>query len=201
VGVGADVRRSGAEAAASVLVLLVWALGRPDPLPGPPACAAPREARCVDGWTVWVSCDPQDPFSPLRGSSRLLFGQRLDLNRAPPQVLEVLPGIGPARAAALAEERIRRPFASLAEVERVHGIGPATAAGLRGWAEVDPGRPAAAAGGCGSWTRAPSDAGRATAESGRDRKNGSQLLPKQNENSYKRRASPARRAQPCGRVR
>jgi len=195
MSVGADVRRTGAEAAASLLVLLVWALARPDALRSPPACAEPREVHCVEGWTVWVSCDPQAPFSPLRGASRLLFGQRLDLNGTPPQVLEVLPGIGPARAVALAEERARRPFASLAEVERVRGIGPATAAGLRGWAEVGPGRADAAAA-CGRSTRAPSAAGLRP-----DRKNGSQLLPKQNENSYKGRASPARRAQPCGRVR
>jgi hypothetical protein len=142
-------------AIASLLVLLAWALARPPAAPVPaPVCVAPREARCAGGWTVWVSCNPETPFLPLRGSAPLLFGQRLDLNRAPPRVLEVLPGIGPARAASLAAERARRPFASVSDVQRVRGIGPTTAAGLEGWAEARPSRPPAAAG-CDDEARGP----------------------------------------------
>jgi hypothetical protein len=154
MGAPKDVRRAGSRAAASALVLLAWGLARPPAPPSGPACESPREARCSEGWTVRVSCNPERPSLPLRGAAPLLFGGKLDLNRAPPAVLEVLPGIGPARAAALAAERERRPFASVDEVERVRGIGPATAAGLRGWAEARPSRPAPAAGKCDQAARA-----------------------------------------------
>lgn len=69
----------------------------------------------------------------LRGAARLLFGLGLDPNRARPASLEALPGIGPARAAAIVEERCRRPFAAPAELERVRGIGPRTRVALEPW--------------------------------------------------------------------
>ena len=40
--------------------------------------------------------------------------------------LEALPGIGPARARAILQARARRPFERVSELERAHGIGPAT---------------------------------------------------------------------------
>jgi hypothetical protein len=85
-----------------------------------------------------VVCDPDPARAPLRGTAPLLFGQPLDLNRASPRALEALPGIGPARAARIARERRRAPFCSLADLERVHGVGPGIVRGLVGWAEVGP---------------------------------------------------------------
>lgn len=64
---------------------------------------------------------------------RLLYGGALDLNRAGEDALTVLPGIGAVRARAIAQAR---PFASLAELEEVPGIGPATRAGLAGWVRL-----------------------------------------------------------------
>jgi hypothetical protein len=61
--------------------------------------------------------------APDSGPARLLFGQRLDPNREPAEVLALLPGLGPARAAALVAAR---PLCSLADVDRVQGIGPVT---------------------------------------------------------------------------
>ena len=50
----------------------------------------------------------------------------VDLNRADAAELERLHGIGPALAAAIIEDRDRNgPFASIADLERVSGIGPA----------------------------------------------------------------------------
>ncbi|QJC54385.1 ComEA family DNA-binding protein [Paenibacillus albicereus] len=50
---------------------------------------------------------------------------RLDLNRATAEELDGLPGVGPAKAKAIVEDRERNgPFASVDEVERVKGIGP-----------------------------------------------------------------------------
>ncbi len=55
-----------------------------------------------------------------------------DVNRAPARHLLLLPGIGPVRARAIVEERVRAgPFARLADLERVRGIGPRTVLGLR----------------------------------------------------------------------
>jgi competence protein ComEA len=89
--------------------LLVLALPGPAPQPGP--CPDPR------------------------GAAGLLCGRLLDLNAASPEALEVLPGIGPARARALAAAR---PFASVADVERVSGIGPALRERLQPFVEVAP---------------------------------------------------------------
>ena len=56
----------------------------------------------------------------------------VDLNRAGVAELDRLPGIGPATAAAIVEDRQRNgPFASVDDLERVRGIGPAKVAALR----------------------------------------------------------------------
>lgn len=81
------------------------------------------------------------PGGVRRGSSR---GERpvgprratVDVNRADAAGLERLPGIGPALARRIIEERSVRPFASLEELERVRGVGPATVERLRGVATV-----------------------------------------------------------------
>lgn len=78
-----------------------------------------------------MRCDGRGPL--LRGPARLLFGLGVDPNRADPRTLEALPGIGPARAAAIVAERERRPFAHAADLERVAGIGPATRRRVAPW--------------------------------------------------------------------
>ena len=69
--------------------------------------------------------------------SWLLFGGSLDLNRASSEALQVLPGIGPSRASAILETRSARPFENVADLARVHGIGPKTIEGLKGWVAVE----------------------------------------------------------------
>lgn len=61
--------------------------------------------------------------SPATGGARLLYGEKLDPNREPAEVLALLPGVGPARAAAIVAAR---PHCSLVDIDRVPGIGPAT---------------------------------------------------------------------------
>jgi competence protein ComEA len=109
-------------AAALALVAVAPRIREAPPCTGASAGADPAAVVCEAG---------RGP--ELRGAARLLFGLGLDPNRAEPASLEALPGIGPARAAAIVEERCRRPFAAPAELERVRGIGPRTRAGLEPW--------------------------------------------------------------------
>jgi len=91
-----------------------------------PACVEARESRARRVGEEWMSarirCDGKG--GRLRGPARLLFGERLDLNRAGPETLQVLPGIGPARARAIVEGRSLRPYERVEQLQRVRGIGP-----------------------------------------------------------------------------
>ena len=81
----------------------------------------------------------QEPL-PEKGQEQepvqLLFGRPLDPNRSRPESLEVLPGIGPARAQAIATARCEAPFTRVSELARVPGIGPKTVARLTAWLAV-----------------------------------------------------------------
>jgi competence protein ComEA len=72
-----------------------------------------------------TTAPPRSP--PAAGGARLLYGERLDANREPAQVLALLPGIGPARAEAIVAGR---PHCSLADIDRIPGVGAATLLGL-----------------------------------------------------------------------
>ena len=47
----------------------------------------------------------------------------VNLNTAPTEVLSLLPGVGPAKAAAIVLYRRRRPFRTVDELVRIKGIG------------------------------------------------------------------------------
>jgi competence ComEA-like helix-hairpin-helix protein len=47
----------------------------------------------------------------------------INLNTAPAEVLSLLPGVGPAKAAAILSYRKRRPFRTVDELVRIKGIG------------------------------------------------------------------------------
>jgi len=125
----ADARaaRAGLAAAAALL-----ALALPRESPSPAACASPSERAAAGGHTRAVGCAGG---ASLRGPARLLYGLPLDLNRADAASLEVLPGIGPARAAAIVAAR---PFAQVGELSRVPGIGPGTLARIAPYLRVAP---------------------------------------------------------------
>lgn len=57
---------------------------------------------------------------------------RLNVNAAPPYELEMLPGVGPKTARAIARHREQHgPFQELGELTRVKGIGPKTVDDIR----------------------------------------------------------------------
>lgn len=66
-------------------------------------------------------------------------GETIDLNRADAVQLQRLPGVGPARAAAIVREREERgPFRAAADLTRVSGIGPALVKRWAGAVHVSP---------------------------------------------------------------
>jgi competence protein ComEA len=68
----------------------------------------------------------------------LVAGSTLDINRATAADLELLPGIGPALARRIVEDRDRTgPFRTIDEVDRVRGIGPRTLERLRPFLRIE----------------------------------------------------------------
>jgi competence ComEA-like helix-hairpin-helix protein len=60
--------------------------------------------------------------------TRCLFEPQgtVNINQADEAKLQLLPGVGPARARAIVERRGTRPFRNLGELRRVKGFGPRT---------------------------------------------------------------------------
>lgn len=68
-------------------------------------------------------------LSLLRGPAppEVAPGARIDINTADAATLEILPGVGPAIAARIVEERARAgPFTSPEDLTRVRGVGERT---------------------------------------------------------------------------
>ena len=83
----------------------------------------------ADGEQVHVPRIGEDAPPPSASgvtSQGVLPDGRIDLNRASAEELATLPGIGPARAAAIIAAREEQPFAAPGDLRRVPGIGEAT---------------------------------------------------------------------------
>lgn len=81
---------------------------------------------------TWQSSGKSGVSSSANASQSLL-----DLNTASEAELVKLPGIGKARAEAIVSYReAHGPFASVQDLRKIHGIGPATLRGLEGWVTV-----------------------------------------------------------------
>ena len=120
------------------------------PRPPPPA---PREARAdraldsVLGAAVLLSLaigladragrDSLDAVGPLGldapgGGAAPWESLPVDVSTDPPWLLRLLPGIGPARALAIAEDRrLRGPVGDVRDLVRIRGFGPKTVDSLR----------------------------------------------------------------------
>jgi competence ComEA-like helix-hairpin-helix protein len=73
------------------------------------------------------SGDTSNAAAPAAVRDTAGFGEPIDLNLAPPEVLERLPRIGPALARRIADYRERNgPFRAVDDLRRVKGIGPKT---------------------------------------------------------------------------
>jgi competence protein ComEA len=55
----------------------------------------------------------------------------VNLNTAPPEVLGLIPGIGPSKAAEIVRYRSKRPFRTVDELVRIKGIGRKMVRGIR----------------------------------------------------------------------
>ena len=85
----------------------------------------------VDPATVPSGGSSAPTVEPGTGASGAASGP-IDVNRASASELEVLPGVGPATAAAIVDDRERNgPFASVDDLDRVPGIGPSKLAAIR----------------------------------------------------------------------
>jgi competence protein ComEA len=79
-----------------------------------------------------------EPRASGPGAPRASAVGPLDLNRASAAELERLPRIGPSLAARIVADReARGPFRSVAELDRVVGVGPATLAAVSGLVSVE----------------------------------------------------------------
>lgn len=93
-------------------------------------------APVVDGQRVYVpvvgEIDPAVVPSGIDPDAGEVPSGPLDLNTATIEQLDSLPGVGPATASAIVDDRERNgPFATVDDLERVPGIGPAKLAALR----------------------------------------------------------------------
>lgn len=117
-------------AAGSRVADLVEAAG--GPLPEADVHQLNLAARLSDGDRVYVPRAGEVAAGDEPGPASEGTGGRLDLNAATQAQLEDLPGVGPATATAILDERKRRGrFKSVEELLEVRGIGPAKLEQLR----------------------------------------------------------------------
>ncbi len=126
-----------AQGAALGIGLFLFVLATPGGSSRRASCENPFEVSAVANWTRDVGCAEAPRGPTLRGPARILFGQGLELNQANLAALQVLPGIGPVRAADIVRARQRRPFRSVEDLRAIHGIGPKTVERLAGWVSVE----------------------------------------------------------------
>lgn len=127
----------------SVLLLLLslFLLGRLDLAAGDEICESLIAADSDALGTLHADCAPammgimmgMEERPQLSGIARLLDGGQIDLNHASALLLQNLPGIGPVRAEAIVSARREFAFSSVADLERVSGIGPKTRMRVQRW--------------------------------------------------------------------
>ena len=126
-------------AAAAILVLAPAVARRAVASFPAPAGSAP-EGRGIPP-RPWIGCagDPGPPRD-LDGPERLAVGHPIDLNRSSARDLAGVPGLSAKLAEQVVSDRRERgAFASVEELVRVRGVGPARLARARPYLVVGPG--------------------------------------------------------------
>lgn len=107
--------------------------------PGTPAASgiAPATQAPAPQQPATAAESPGAP--PSEPVQKLEAGRTLDVNTATAEQLQLLPGIGPSRAAAIIAERERNgPYRTVEDLARVRGIGPVTVENLRPYVRIGP---------------------------------------------------------------
>ena len=80
----------------------------------------------LPGYSLSVLPAPADSSEPALSAPALKLNAGIDPNTAPPEDLELLPGIGPSLAMRIVQARQEAPFAQPSDLRRVAGIGQRT---------------------------------------------------------------------------
>ena len=78
-----------------------------------------------------IAARADEKMSPMQAAASASASGTVNLNDASADQLELLPGIGPAKAARIVEHRHGHPFKKLDELTKVKGIGRKTFGKLR----------------------------------------------------------------------
>jgi comEA protein len=121
---------------AAIVGMAISYVGNSRPVPRFAETSAAEETAspAADPEAAPASASAESPAETPAGVPSLA----VNLNTATAQQLELLPGIGPALAQRIIEERARRGlFKSVDDLDKVKGIGPRTLAKLRPLVRVD----------------------------------------------------------------
>lgn len=107
------------------------------PRAGTPGVAAPpRAPSASEPEPAQATAIAEPAYPPV---PKLEAGMTLDINTATAEQLQLLPGIGPSRAAAIVEDRASKgPFRTVEDLARVSGIGPVTVENVRPYVRIAP---------------------------------------------------------------
>lgn len=108
-----------------------------EPRAGTPGGGASSPIRATDADEPIAEAAVVEPeYPPV---PKLEAGLTIDINTASAAQLQLLPGIGPSRAAAIVEDRVSKgPFRTVEDLARVSGIGPVTVEGVRPYVRIAP---------------------------------------------------------------